>query len=465
MSTPPLATHTHEELVAMVIELDERNRKYEAMERERSTAAVLAVRQTLTRHISLGQRAHESLLRTQGRQYAGIAIPAYPLLSNALFGLRGVTLLTAPYGIGKTTLTLNIARSVAATGKCPVVYFTTEMPAVRLAQRMIADIAASLLAKGGGNSLTMRQLLTGDSGLPQSVKDKKRRDSELQLGELQAKNYEEAREIFKGLDGTHLHILDAKDIGSMAWSRREGEHSLTPLQRKVDEVTEGAEEVLIILDTIAHLEIQPSGAGSDAMGADYKDDLSQDRDITAGLREWREHLGETRALLAVHEESKARTGSGDGHSIRGSSRYAYGADALMQLIYADNDNGQHGSVELGLRKATDRENAPQIDAIINKARDGGHSSTMIAFDHYYEIGIVKEVAVFTQKQVKEAKRDKTETSRRARDEEKAIKASAKAEVARSKAEIKEQNAEKRREEKEANQRAKEEKKRLREAAR
>ena len=392
------------ELEAENLALKAENLAHEKRERARSDAAVYAQRQALTSHLSLGDRAHESLLRTQGRQHAGISIPAYPLLSNALFGLRGVTLLTAPYGIGKTTLTLNIARSVAAAtvGKCPVVYFTTEMPAVRLAQRMIADIAASLLVKGGGNALTMRQLLIGDSALPQSTKDKKRKDGELQLGELQAKNYEAAREIFKGLDGTSLHILDAKDIGSMQWARSEGEHSLTPLQRKVDEVTEGAEEVLIILDTIAHLEIQPSGAGGEI--ADYKDDLSQDRDITAGLREWRGHLGETRALLAVHEESKARTGSGDGHSIRGSSRYAYGADALIQLIYADNDSGQLGSVELGLRDATNRENVPQIDAVINKARDGGNSGTLIALDHEHEIATVREVAAFTRKQVNDAKK-------------------------------------------------------------
>ena len=392
------------ELEAKTIEQDARLLAYEKSDRARSDAAVYAQRQALPSHVSLGDRAHDSLLRTQGRQHAGISIPAYPLLSNALFGLRGVTLLTAPYGIGKTTLTLNIARSVAAAtgGKCPVVYFTTEMPAVRLAQRMIADIAASLLVKGGGNSLTMRQLLIGDSALPQSTKDKKRKDGELQLGELQAKNYEAAREIFKGLDGKSLHILDAKDIGSMQWARSEGEHSLTPLQRKVDEVTEGAEEVLIILDTIAHLEIQPSGAGGEI--ADYKDDLSQDRDITAGLREWRGHLGETRALLAVHEESKARTGSGDGHSIRGSSRYAYGADALIQLIYADNDSGQLGSVELGLRDATNRENVPQIDAVINKARDGGNSGTLIALDHEHEIATVRELAAFTRKQVNDAKK-------------------------------------------------------------
>lgn len=400
-----MTTLSNDQLVARVAELEAEKLEREKRERARSDAAVYKQRQALTSHVSLGDRAHESLLRTQGRQHAGISIPAYPLLSNALFGLRGVTLLTAPYGIGKTTLTLNIARSVAAAGKCPVVYFTTEMPAVRLAQRMIADIAASLLARGGGNPLTMRQLLTGDSGLPQSTKDKKRKDRELQLGELQAQNYEEAREIFKGLDGKSLYILDAKDIGSMKWSRSDEQHSLQALQDKVDEVIKargGAEEVLIFLDTIAHLEVQPDGAGGNI--ANYRDDNAQDRDITAGLREWREHLGETHALVAVHEESKARTGSGDGHAIRGSSRYAYGADALIQLIYADNDSGQLGSVELGLRDATNRENVPQIDAVINKARDGGYSGTLIALDHEHEIAAVREVAAFTRKQVNDAKK-------------------------------------------------------------
>lgn len=115
-------------------------------------------------------------------------------------------------------------------------------------------------------------------------------------------------------------------------------------------------------------------------------------------------LRETHALVAVHEESKARTGSGDGHAIRGSSRYAYGADALIQLIYADNDSGQLGSVELGLRDATNRENVPQIDAVINKARDGGYSGTLIALDHEHEIAAVREVAAFTRKQVNDAKK-------------------------------------------------------------
>ena len=411
-----MSTLSNDQLVARLAELEAENLAHEKRERARSDAAVYKQRQALTSHLSLGDRAHESLLRTQGRQHAGISIPAYPLLSNALFGLRGVTLLTAPYGIGKTTLTLNIARSVAAAGKCQVVYITTEMKAVALAVRMFSDIANS---RGGGmmvqnGYITMQRLLVGDSAsaITQEEKDKNRRDKKLQLGAVQSKNYEDAREIFDSLVGKSLHILDAKDIGSMKWSRSEREHSLMPLQRKVDEVTEGAEEVLIILDTIAHLEIQPSGAGVDVMGADYKDDLSQDRDITAGLREWREHLGETRALLAVHEESKARTGSGEGHSIRGSSRYAYGADALIQLIYADSgernsNGGGGGSVDLKLRDpvSKDRIATAQIDAVINKARDGGYAGTLIAFDHEYDRALVKEVASYSRNEQKNKKKE------------------------------------------------------------
>ena len=409
-----MSTLSNDQLVARLAELEAENLAHEKRERAQSDAAVYKQRQALASHVSLGDRAHESLLRTQGRQHAGISIPAYPLLSNALFGLRGVTLLTAPYGIGKTTLTLNIARSVAAAGKCQVVYITTEMKAVALAVRMLSDIANS---RGGGmmvqnGYITMQRLLVGDSAsaITQEEKDKNRREKKLQLGAVQSKNYEDAREILDSLVGKSLHILDAKDIGSMQWARSEGEHSLTPLQRKVDEVTEGAEEVLIILDTIAHLEIQPNGAVGEI--ADYKDDLSQDRDITAGLREWREHLGETRALLAVHEESKARTGSGEGHSIRGSSRYAYGADALIQLIYADSgernsNGGGGGSVDLKLRDpvSKDRIATAQIDAVINKARDGGYAGTLIAFDHEYDRALVKEVASYSRYEQKNKKKE------------------------------------------------------------
>jgi hypothetical protein len=83
---------------AQIAEQDARLLAYEKSDRARSDAAVYKQRQSPTSHLSLGDRAHESLLRTQGRQHAGISIPAYPLLSNALFGLRGVTLLTAHMG-------------------------------------------------------------------------------------------------------------------------------------------------------------------------------------------------------------------------------------------------------------------------------------------------------------------------------------------------------------------------------
>ena len=379
--------------------------KSRALESEAERAELVATVQRLTRAHVMGlvdlppgvfplwQQTHQSLLHTQGRTHAGIVIPKYPHITDALFGVRGVTLLTAPYGIGKTTFTLNIARSVAEAGNCQVVYITAEMTAVRLAQRLLVDMAAP--QRGEGHPITMQQLLTGDQMRTPAQREAHTNAEELHLGELQAEMYRGALEKFKALTGTkRLQIVDMKDIGSMHWSRGDGEHALTPLERHVDSITDRGSETLILLDTIAHLEVQPNGAGGEV--GDYKDDLSQDRDITAGLRQWREALGEKRALIAVHEESKARTGSGEGHAIRGSSRYAYGADALIQIVEAESNRG---SVALKLREPTNDDGVSQIDVIINKARDGGHSGTLIGLDHHYQSAEVREIERWTRRDI------------------------------------------------------------------
>ncbi len=361
--------------------------------------------------VSLSKRALHSLQRTQGKTHAGIVVPNFQQLTNALFGFRGVTLLTAPYGIGKTTFTLNIALEVARGGSCKVVYITSEMSAVRLVTRLLTDMAKPK-DKGGGHALTMQRILVGDSNIS-SIERKKAEELGLpHLGTLQLEQFQEAVKEFQSLEGDSLHIVDMNDIGSMEWSRSKGEHALTPLERKVDELTgkvneytgRGA-EVLVILDTIAHLEIQPNSVGGGLV--DYKDDLSQDRDITAGLRAWRDYLGDNRALLAVHEESKARSGSGDGHSVRGSSRYAYGADALIQMTYADSDRNTDGTVSLGLRDHNPSDEIAQVDAIINKARDGGTAGVTIPLDHHWHEARMYEVGTcFTKKDIIDARRER-----------------------------------------------------------
>lgn len=342
------------------------------------------------------QAAHNSFLRTQGRRYAGIGIPAYPALSDALNGLRGSTLLTAPTGIGKTTLTLNIARSIAEaslgkplSSQVHVVYITTEMPAVTLVQRLLSDMTGT----GGSNCIYIRKLMTGDSALPSSTHE----TGKLRLGLKEQRQYEAATQQLAAVLHKTLHIVDKEDLDDMAWSAyKDGDHALLALQRLVDERTQGVQEVLVILDTIAHLDVEPSlstNYAGEQVRQRYRDDLSRDEDITAALKKWRDHLGDSRALLSVHEESKARTGTGDIHAVRGSSRYAYGQDALLAMVYASTDKGDKGggTVDIGIRDDNESDTTFQIDLLVNKTRDGGRAGVVIMLDHETLNARVREV--------------------------------------------------------------------------
>lgn len=329
-------------------------------------------------HATLMDRAWESLQYTQGMTVAGIACPAYEFLTDALFGFRGITLLTGPTGCGKTTLTLSVALSVADGAKidcetceplpknerAQVVYVTTEMDPNALVVRMIASMAR----------VSIRSLMT-----------------ELHtLTKKQTDDIETARAKLKHLLGNTLHIITPQNV-DMSWGAEGVDHALHGLQSKVDEVTGGA-RALVIIDTLACMTIEPM-EGTKA----HQSELDTDRDMTHGLRRWRSHLGYTHsAILAVHEESKARTGSGDAHASRGSSRYAYGADALLAMMYADADDGTRTR---GLRDSAEVDGRTDVDMMVNKARDGGKGGSTIGLIHDWgNAGVVKEYCMWSASQ-------------------------------------------------------------------
>lgn len=338
------------------------------------------------------ERALSMLRRTQGRRCAGIALPGYPALEHALYGMRGVTVLTGPTGAGKTALTLSIALNVAAgrrlaqefghrareavdvlpeDERVPVVYVTAELEPETLAQRMLAMLAG----------IGVREMLTG-------------------LDE-RAQHWRDAVATLDGLmrDGW-LHITTAEGI-NWRWERGGGMHALSGLQAKVEDVAEGR-PALVVLDSIATLDSHVLPAADGERQPQYRSDLDRDTDITQGLRCWRRRLlAEGGALLAVHEESKASTGSGDIHAARGSSRYAYSMDGMLALMHADAEAGtmhQHRSDDddstvrdrLGMLRMADDALGTDVDVVVNKARDGGKAGNVVMMRHMWGQGWVTE---------------------------------------------------------------------------
>jgi len=210
------------------------------------------------------------------------------------------------------------------------------------------------------------------------------------LTKKQTDDIETARAKLKHLLGNTLHIITPQNV-DMSWGAEGADHALHGLQSKVDEVTGGG-RALVIIDTLACMTIEPM-EGTKA----HQSELDTDRDMTHGLRRWRSHLAYTHsAILAVHEESKARTGSGDAHASRGSSRYAYGADALLAMMYADADDGTRTR---GLRVGAEVDGRTDVDMMVNKARDGGKGGSTIGLIHDWgKAGVVKEYCMWSASQ-------------------------------------------------------------------
>lgn len=330
------------------------------------------------------------LERTQGRKYGGIPVPGFPFLTEATFGLRGTCLFTGPSGMGKTTMVnaiaVNVARGRDFTGcdihePVPVVYFTAEMERTDIALGMLVGMSGvhvKTLEVGqpGGEA---GEGLSGGLRLKWEARDK----------------VEPAAQELRRLDHSRmLTVLRARDhVGP--WVRGEG-HALQGLEDAVRELhPEG--RVLVIVDTLATLEIRP------ADGERHRTDLDADGDIVDALVAWRGRLDPDSCILAVHEESKAATGTGDGHAVRGSSRYMFSCSQRIALMPP---SGENGTRSLGLREGELRDGVAEMDLVVAKARRGGVAGTIIAMEHDYHRAHVTECGRFSVADQAEARREK-----------------------------------------------------------
>lgn len=324
---------------------------------------------------------------TQGRRVGGIPIPGFPILTDALFGLRGVCLLTAPSGMGKTTfvntVALNVARGHCMLGEdthepVRVAYVTAEMSRADVALSMCSTLAP----------IPTRALLTGDGQEPPGADGLKLRFDD-------RARVERALSTMRELERGKLLMLDAHEL-MRGWARGEG-HALSGLEDATLQLADG-KPVLVIVDTLATLEVLP------AEGERHRSDLDADRDIVDGLKSWRNALPPGSCILAVHEESKAATGTGDGHAVRGSSRYLFSTSQRLAFTYAD--EGDIGTRTLKLRGEDEPEpGVAEIDIRIPKARRGGDAGVVVAIEHEYRKATVRERGRFTEQELRRVKRD------------------------------------------------------------
>jgi replicative DNA helicase len=271
--------------------------------------------------------AMAGLAETHARGWLGLRLPTFPILDGKLCGLRGLMLLGAAPGVGKTQLTLQLGIDAMHDPTVGVVYLSLEMSKQELGYRLLA------LASG----MTYRRLRLGDQGLVAG--------DGLKLNKADRERLVSGAAQLQAL-GQRLTLLESEDIGSMAAADGDPGAWHRPLVRMVEAAKRrmGTARVLVVVDNLQAIAVEPPH------GKPWASDMDRDRTVIEGLTRLQHELADP--IMVVSEVTKgAFTSTDTMASILGTGRNTYRADAVILLDReGDSDSCR---VELNIDKGRD----------------------------------------------------------------------------------------------------------------
>ena len=283
----------------------------------------------------------EGLAETHARGWLGLRLPSFPTLDSKLCGLRGLMLLGAAPGVGKTQLTLQLGIDAMHDPNVGLVYLSLEMSKQELGYRLLA------VASG----LTYRRLRLGDQGLPAG--------DGLKLNKADRERLADGAEQLRS-HATRLTLLGSEDIGSMAAGDGDPGAWHRPLVRMVEAAKRrmGTSRVLVVVDNLQAIAVEPPH------GKPWASDMDRDRTVIEGLTRMQHELADP--VMVVSEVTKGAFKDTDAMaSILGTGRNTYRADAVMLLKRVENS-------------------ATGIDLSIDKGRDGmERGKVSLEWDQHY----------------------------------------------------------------------------------
>lgn len=284
------------------------------------------------------------LRNTHSRGWLGLRLPSFPALDGKLCGLRGLMLLGAGPGVGKTQLTLQLGLDALSEQGTGLVYLSLEMSKDELGLRLLA------MASG----LAYRRLRLGDQGLqPHDAGD----SLTIVPGEGLKLNDADRQRLGKGLSQLNtlkprIRLHGSADIGSMSADGGDPSRWYAPLASMVEDAkaSMGVQRVLVVVDNLQAIAVEPPH------GRPWASDMDRDRTVIEGLTRLQHDTGD--AVLVVSEVTKGNFKDADTQAaILGTGRNAYRADAVMLLKRRETDSGEDAG-------------DGRVDLVIDKGRDG-----------------------------------------------------------------------------------------------
>ena len=284
----------------------------------------------------------DGLKDTHARGWLGLRLPTFKQLDGRLCGLRGLMLLGAAPGVGKTQLTIQLGIDAMKDPTVGLVYLSLEMPSSELTTRLLA------LA----SDLSYRKLRLGDQGVKADSDGLK----------FSIKDWTQLQEGVKTLTATSTRMVmySMADIGTMKATSEDPSRWYGKMLTLIQEAKERlkVERLFVVVDNLQAILVEPPHGGA------WSGDMERDRLIIEGLSRLQQETNE--AILVISEVTKGQFKDADGMGdLLGTGRNAYRADVVMLMSRAYEWVKSEDSK--GGEKKYD---AHELTLLIDKGRDG-----------------------------------------------------------------------------------------------
>ena len=310
----------------------------EAPSRRRSTADIL-------------KTVRQRQLDSQGKSAVGIETPLFHQLSHSLCGWRGLILLAAMPGIGKTTLATAAAiDAVESNEDTCAVFVSFEMPTETLVERTRSQMSGI-----GQRTLRLGDNVCFPNGRVHLSADESTVELGMRLDDEQMSRLHQADGRLLALDG-RLVFVGKSDIGTLGGRSNDMRGCLAKIERLVVETKQrsGASRSFVVLDHFGAIPVDSPD------GRLWPNDTERARYLLGGLITLRDRLGEDNPIVVVAQCRKADNNKEKPgiESVMGTADSGYAADAVILFRREKEDDAN--------RKPTD---PVDIIANIEKGRD------------------------------------------------------------------------------------------------